>query len=77
MPRKSARLLGRELGISSSEVYRRLEQMGLIEKVIYSFHGTVACGWQLTSKGKAYGEMSMNYPIPVFDEDILDLIKDL
>ena len=29
------------------------------------------------AKGKAHGEMSMNFPIPVFDEDILDLIKDL
>lgn len=77
MPRKSARILGRELGISSSEVYRRLEQIGLIENLIYSFHGTVASGWKLTSKGEAYGEMSINFPIPIFDDDIIDLIKDL
>ena len=77
MSRKSARLLGYELGISSAEVYRRLEEAGLIEKAVYSFHSSISNGWQLTSKGEEYGEMSNNYPIPIFDDEVIDLIKDL
>ena len=77
MSRKSARLLGHELGISSAEVYRRLEKAGLVEKAVYSFHRSISKGWQLTSKGEKYGEMSNNYPIPIFDDEVIDLIKDL
>lgn len=77
MAMKSARLIGEMLGISASEVNRRLEQAGLIRKASYTVNYSTVDGWELTEEGEVYGKMSNNFPAPIWDESVIGVIQDL
>lgn len=70
--RKSARYIGRDRDMSTSEVYETWEQMGLVEK------NPSGMWWDLTEEGKQHsGRLSSgNYPVPTFWEDEIHELMD-
>lgn len=78
MSRKSARLLGYELGMNAHEVNLALEELGYIEKSGYvTLKGTPT--WDITEEGKLHGEPS-HHPYSsgaIWDDDVIDDIKNL
>ena len=76
MSRKSARILGQSLGLTAKEVNLELESLGYIEKSHYVTM-TGSPTWDLTKKGKQFGEDS-NHPYSngaIWDDEVIDHIK--
>ena len=75
MARKSARVLGKELGMGPHKVNLVLEKLGLLRKSKYvTQNGQVI--WKITPKGAQFGEPSKNYEhTAIWDEEVVDLIR--
>ncbi len=76
MARKSARILGQSLGLSAKEVNSELESLGYIEKS-HSVTTTGSSIWDLTEKGKEFGENS-RHPHSngaIWDDEVANHIK--
>lgn len=76
MARKSARVLGEQLGLSAHTVNLLLEELGYIQRSKYR---TLPGGpnWELTEEGKRHGESS-KHPYSagfIWDDDVLDDIE--
>ena len=62
MSRMSARFIGKEVGLSTSEVYDMWKDMGLVKKDKFG-------DWALTEAGRAFGgqvSKSSYCPVPTF-----------
>ena len=76
MARKSARLLGQEIGMNAKEVNKLLETIGLIKRG-RAVTQTGSPTWELTELGKAFGEPS-KHPYSsghIWDDEVIGLIK--
>lgn len=77
MARKSARLIGKDLGgFSSRKVNQMLFHAGFIKNISPEGHTP---RWELTDLGKLHGEKSKNrdFDIPIWDDDVADILKKL
>ncbi|MFI3214316.1 MAG: hypothetical protein R3Y24_13390 [Eubacteriales bacterium] len=76
MARKSAKILCQLLGLTAKEFNFELELLGYLKKSQYVTR-TGSSKWDLTEKGKQFGEYS-SHPYSygaIWDEEVVDHIK--
>lgn len=78
MARKSARILGQDLGLNAHQVNLALEHLGLIVKSRYVTHEGYSL-WDLTEEGKKYGQPSKNPYASghIWDDIVADMIREM
>jgi DNA-binding HxlR family transcriptional regulator len=76
MARKSARVLGKQVGLTARTVNLLLEKLGYLQKSKY-YSTPAGPNWELTDEGRRHGEPS-KHPYSagfIWDDDVLDQIE--